>query len=222
MRRGRARGGRRWRSRGSSLLAAGCGGGTALPSVARSDRPSSADGTRRAARRTAGLRREPASASFVAFAACMTAHGHPPRPVGADGPASRSPQADRWSRPSSCRRTAGLTELLPGGGPPALAPAQEAERAKGLAGSPAACAERGVPSFLDPNGQGQFPFAAHRPSSIRARRSCRAAYEAYRSLFPSSGRSCGSVNRCASESAVLREAPIGPLPRDVHQSVAGF
>ncbi len=51
-------------------------------------------------------------------------------------------------------------KFLPGGGPPALTPAQQAAAAKGML-SFASCMRRdGVPSFPDPNGAGRFPFGS--------------------------------------------------------------
>jgi len=46
--------------------------------------------------------------------------------------------------------------FLPGGGPPALTPAEQAEHAKGMANFAGCMRKHGVPSFPDPNGQGMF------------------------------------------------------------------
>jgi hypothetical protein len=54
----------------------------------------------------------------------------------------------------ACRR------FLPGGGPPALTPAQQAEHAKALASFAACMRKKGVASFPDPDGQGRLPFGA--------------------------------------------------------------
>ena len=48
-------------------------------------------------------------------------------------------------------------KYLPGGGPPALTPAQRAEAAKAMAAFAACMRKNGVSSFPDPNGQGTFP-----------------------------------------------------------------
>ena len=53
-------------------------------------------------------------------------------------------------------------KFLPGGGPPALTPAQQAEHAKAMASFAACMRKHGVPSFPDPNGQGMFS-----PESIK-------------------------------------------------------
>jgi hypothetical protein len=47
--------------------------------------------------------------------------------------------------------------FLPGGGPPALTPAQQAAAAKGMLNFAACMRKDGVPSFPDPNGEGRFP-----------------------------------------------------------------
>jgi len=53
---------------------------------------------------------------------------------------------------------AACRKYLPGGGPPALSPAQQAAAAKAML-SFASCMRRtGVPSFPDPNGHGTFPL----------------------------------------------------------------
>jgi hypothetical protein len=48
-------------------------------------------------------------------------------------------------------------KYLPGGGPPALTPAQRAEAAKGMVAFASCMRKNGVSSFPDPTGQGTFP-----------------------------------------------------------------
>jgi hypothetical protein len=48
-------------------------------------------------------------------------------------------------------------KYLPGGGPPAISPAEQAEGVKGEVKFAACMRQHGVPGFPDPNGQGIFP-----------------------------------------------------------------
>jgi hypothetical protein len=81
---------------------------------------------------------------------------------------------------SACRK------YMPGGGPPQLTPAQQAERAKGLAALARCMRHHGVANFPEPNGQGNFP-----PGSIEQldpqSAVFQAAYKACWSLFPKVG-----------------------------------
>jgi hypothetical protein len=51
-------------------------------------------------------------------------------------------------------------KYLPGGGPPTLTPAQQAEAAKAMLRFATCMRSNGVPSFPDPNGEGRFPLGS--------------------------------------------------------------
>ena len=135
-----------------ALLAAGCGGSN-TPSVANIG---SAQTTTAA---SASGSRDPS-----AFAECMTSHGFAASLGSAANARGKelsiagvvisgnvdpsSPQFQAAMQ--ACRR------YLPGGGPPTLSPAQQAEHAKAMANFAACMRKHGVPSFPDPNGQGIF------------------------------------------------------------------
>jgi hypothetical protein len=167
---------------GLVLLGAGCGGGPAAPSVASVGTTNSAAASNEPSASDAG--RGSAATSFVAFAACMTSHG-----VSAStGPGGRGVEisaADPGS-PQLQDAQAACRTLLPGGGPPTLSPAQEAERAKGLATFAGCMRRHGVPNFPDPNGQGQFPLGSIDQLDTNST-FFQAAYAACRSLFPKLG-----------------------------------
>jgi hypothetical protein len=136
------------------VLAAGCGGSKA-PSVASLATTSP----------TAGVTTTSAVApSRTAFAACLTSHGFEASPgssaTAPDNAISvfgvviggnvdpRSPQFQ--AALAACRK------LLPGGGPPTMTPAQQAEHAKAMADFAGCMRKNGVPGFPDPNGEGMF------------------------------------------------------------------
>ena len=133
-------------------VAAGCGG-SKTPSVANIG---SAPTTTAA---SASGSRDP-----VAFARCMTSHGFT---ASLGSAANASPKELSIAGvvisgnvdPSSPRFQAAMLacrKYLPGGGPPTLTPAQQAEHAKAMASFAACMRKHGVPSFPDPNGQGMF------------------------------------------------------------------
>jgi hypothetical protein len=85
------------------------------------------------------------------------------------------------ANPSSPQFQAALNACrkdLPGGGPPALTPAQQAEAAKAMSRFAACMRSHRVPGFPDPNSKGYFPPGAIKnvdpgsPLVIRAFRSC--------------------------------------------------
>jgi hypothetical protein len=143
-----------------ALLPAGCGGSKA-PSVASLRTTTSSAG-----RTTTSA----ATPSRAAFAACLTSHGFQAAPGSAATAANDaisvggvviSGNVD----PSSPQFQAAMQachKFLPGGGPPAMTPAQRAEHAKSMASFAACMRKHGVPSFPDPNGQGMFS-----PGSIK-------------------------------------------------------
>ena len=137
-----------------ALLAAGCGGSKS-PSVASlATTTATAGATQRAS----------AKPSREAFAACLTSHGFPAS-LGSSASAPKDalsivgvivrghvdPTSPQFrAAMQACRR------FLPGGGPPAMTPAQQAEHAKAMASFAACMRKHGVPSFPDPDGQGMF------------------------------------------------------------------
>jgi len=153
--------GRRFAAAGVTILvllafaAAGCGGSKA-PSVASlGTTTSSGEGSTTTA----------AKPSTAALATCLSAHGIQAS-VGSGGGGKEitfggvtisgnvdptSPQFQAAAQ--ACRK------YLPGGGPPALTPAQQAEHAKAMASFAACMRKHGVPGFPDPNPQGFFPPA---------------------------------------------------------------
>jgi hypothetical protein len=172
---------------GLVLLAAGCGGGSTPPSVASIASPTST-----------GAGPAPSSRgpkpSRAAFAVCLTDHGFAASPGSAanaganelsiDGvqvPGKVDPSSRQFQQAlASCRA------LLPGGGPPALSPAQRAESGKAMLRFAACMRRNGVPVFPDPSGQGMFPpgsLQAIDPSSPQTR----TAFKACESLEPKVG-----------------------------------
>jgi hypothetical protein len=139
---------------GLGTLGAGCGGGSRAHSVARlaatSPRNSSSPGTSSTV---------PAAEAPLVWAQCMTSHGVAASP----GPHGRGFVITGNADPNSPRFRAAWRDcrrLMPSGGPPALSPAERAERAKGLAVFAACMRSHGLSSFPDPNGQGEFPLAS--------------------------------------------------------------
>jgi hypothetical protein len=141
-----------------ALLAAGCGGSKA-PTVASLGATSSTG---------AGTTTSAAAPSREAFAACLSSHGFQAAPGSAGAAPDNALSVDGvvvagHVDPSSPQFRAAMQacrKLLPGGGPPALTPAQEAEHAKAMASFAACMRKRGVPRFPDPNGQGMFSLGS--------------------------------------------------------------
>jgi hypothetical protein len=143
-----------------ALVAGGCAGSKA-PSVASLGTTSTPGETTTSA----------AKPSRAAFASCLSSHGFHASVGSAAATGSRSlsvfgvviggnidpSSAQFQSALQACRK------FLPGGGPPALTPAQQAEHAKAMASFAACMRKHGVPSFPDPNGQGMFS-----PGSLKA------------------------------------------------------
>jgi hypothetical protein len=139
---------------------AGCGGSHA-PAVASltSTAPAGAAGSPGA---------QSAKPSSAAFASCLGSHGFSAS-VGSAASAGNQvlsiagvivtgnvdPSSSQFQAAvQACRK------YLPGGGPPSLSPAQQAEAAKAMTSFAACMRKNGVPNFPDPNGQGRFPLAA--------------------------------------------------------------
>lgn len=133
-------------------VAAGCGG-SKTPSVANIG---SAQTTTAASASVSG---DPA-----AFARCMTSHGF----AASLGSAAKANGKELSIAgvvisghvdPSSPQFQAAMQacrKYLPGGGPPTVTPAQQAEHAKAMASFAACMRKHGVPNFPDPNSQGMF------------------------------------------------------------------
>jgi hypothetical protein len=106
--------------------------------------------------------------SSAALAACLTSHGFAAS-VGSAANASGNtvslggvvvsgnvdPSSSQFQAAmQACRR------FLPGGGPPALTPAEQAEHAKAMLSFAVCMRKHGVASFPDPDGEGRFPLGS--------------------------------------------------------------
>jgi|SRR6516165_3433229 len=140
------------------VLVAGCGAGGRSPDVASlGTTPATTTGAKPIV---------PLGGSFTKFVTCMRRHG-----VNAElGPQGRgvSLQGDVGG-PLLARAQAACRKYQPGGGPPALTPAQQAQRARALLAFARCMRQHGVPSFPDPNGQGGFAKPNVDLSSPKAR-----------------------------------------------------
>jgi len=125
--------------------------------------------------------------SRAGFAACMTSHGFPASvgsgsgqiQVGGVNISGADPESRQFqSAMQACRK------YLPGGGPPAMTPAQRATWAAGLARFAACIRRHGVPSFPDPDGDGGLPLGTLGQSFVQSSAFQR-AYAACKSLLPS-------------------------------------
>jgi hypothetical protein len=162
-----------------ALLAEGCGG-SKTPSVASLGTTSPGGST---------TTTSPAKPSRAAFASCLSSHGFQASVGSAATAGSRALTVfgvviDGNVDPSSAQFQSALQacrKFLPGGGPPALTPAQQAEHAKAMASFAACMRKHGVPSFPDPDGQGLFS-----PSSIKG-------LDPTSPLFQSAFKDCASL-----------------------------
>lgn len=131
------------------LLAAGCGSGGGSPQVANL-----ATTTTSTATSTKPI--VPRNGSFQKFVTCMQQHGIQAQ-VGAGGhgvSVKNTPKGVNMDRAQiACKK------YLPGGGPPALTPAEVAQRAKAMLAFAKCIRQHGVPNFPDPNGQGEFDLS---------------------------------------------------------------
>lgn len=140
------------------IVADGCGGSKPR-SVASLTSTSSSAGSKAAT--------SPKRPSRAALAACFRAHGFQAA-VGSPGNGSdrvisiagvvipgADPESPRFQQTmQACRR------YLPGGGPPAMSPAQRAAWAKAMAKFAACIRKHGVPDFPNPTPSGMFSESA--------------------------------------------------------------
>lgn len=95
----------------------------------------------------------PRGGSFQKFVTCLQQHGVQAQ-LGQGGKGvmvQGTPKGVNMDQAqTACRR------WLPGGGPPALTPAQVAQRATAMLAFAKCIRKHGVPNFPDPNGQGEF------------------------------------------------------------------
>lgn len=169
-----------------AFAAAGCGGSKS-PAVASLETTASAGTT------TSTSGAGTTTPSRNAFATCMGSHGFEATLGSAATAGSRTlsvfgvqfsgvdPSSPQFqSAMQTCQK------LLPGGGPPALTPAEQAAHAKGMANFASCMRKNGVPSFPDPNGQGMFT-----PSSLEQLQPSsplfQTAYKACLALMPKVG-----------------------------------
>jgi len=140
------------------LVATGCGGGSKSPSVANIGASTSAGSTTTAA----------AKPSSAALAQCFTDHGFTAS-IGSNGSSgNRSIQIAGVTigsnvDPSSPQFQAAMQacrKYLPGGGPPAETPAEQAAARKAMTAFAACMRKHGVPNFPDPNSEGIFSIAS--------------------------------------------------------------
>jgi hypothetical protein len=147
---------------GLALLAAGCGGGSRSPAVASLGTTTSAGATST----TGGGNTKSTSPTAAALASCFTSHGFTAA-VGSGGIAGTriklpgiafSGNADPGS-PQFRAAMRACRKYLPGGGPPSLTPAEQAEIRRHLVALAECTRKHGVPDFPDPNGQGQHDLS---------------------------------------------------------------
>ncbi len=179
-------------STGLALLAAGCGGSSKAPVVASlAPAGQTAPGNEAAGKGpTSPGRSSPATTpSTTAFATCLGAHGFPASPGTGKSGLSIFGVSLGSVDPSSAQFQAALQacrKFLPGGGPPSLTPAQQAEHTKALAAFAGCMRKNGVASFPDPDGQGQFPVASIGKLDPKSP-GFQAAYKACEPLLPTFG-----------------------------------
>jgi hypothetical protein len=138
------------------VLAAGCGGGAKSPGVA------SLGGTTTSSSNPSAPSGGPgkgSTADFVAFAHCMEKYGIDVQ-IGQGGHGisispggGASPKSSEFQKAQqSCQK------YLPGGGPKALTPAQQAQNLKELVKLASCMRKHGYPTFPDPDSEGNFDF----------------------------------------------------------------
>ena len=166
---------------GLGFLAGGCGGGSKAPSVASLGAGTSTD-TTTSASSTSGPPGN-ATASFVAFGNCMTKHGirvsvgvaaggRGAKITIGGGGGSNSPDPAS-SQFQAAQRT--CQKLLPGGGPQALTPAQQAQARQRALAIAVCMRSHGLPNFPDPTSQGMINLSGIDPNSSQfqaAMRTC--------------------------------------------------
>jgi hypothetical protein len=172
------------------VAVAGCGG-SKPPSVASLGTTTSNGG---AASTSGAGTGNSGSPSAAALAACFSSHGFAASVGSTSAAPSRAlkiagvtisgnvnPESTQFQAAmQACRK------FLPGGGPPALTPAQQAEAAQAMLSFAACMRKHGVPDFPDPNGQGRFPLGmigklGSNPAALAT------AYNSCKSLEPKFG-----------------------------------
>ena len=175
------------------FLVAGCGGSNG-PGVANIAATTTAPASGSASVRP----------SASAFASCLVSHGFQAA-VGSSG-AGRSlsifgvtvtgnvdPSSPQFqSALQACRKD------LPGGGPPQLTPAQQAEHAKAMARFAGCMRSHGVPDFPDPDAQGMFT-----PGQLEK-------LDPASSFFQSAFKSCGSLQSKVGPRLAFGERDVSP------------
>lgn len=142
---------------GLGVAAAGCGGGPKKPSVASLGPTTAATTTTTTGGGSSGGPPKPNTAALVRFQHCMQAHGVPVSiqaggrgiSIRVGGPGSAGPGASQMQKAQqACQK------LLPGGGPKAATPAQQAEQRQNLLKLAQCMRKHGYPNFPDPDSQG--------------------------------------------------------------------
>lgn len=142
-----------------ALIAAGCGGSKAL-SVASVATTTSAGGASSATGAASAASARPSTAALIT---CFASHGFQAT-AGSGGSGNSitfggvtiSGNVDPDS-PQFQAATQACSKYLPGGGPPAMTPAQQAAAAKANLSLAECMRKNGVSNFPDPNSQGRFP-----------------------------------------------------------------
>ena len=136
---------------GLAVLVAGCGGGSNKPSVA------SLGGTTTTTGSGSTSAPKGVTTSFAAFVNCMQRHGVQAQ-LGQGGHGISISGVDPGSQTLQ-RAQHACQKLLPGGGPKALTPAQQAQVVKQMVEIASCMRKHGFPNFPDPDGQGFFDFS---------------------------------------------------------------
>jgi hypothetical protein len=143
---------------GLALLAAGCGGGSKTPGVARIGAATTTAAVSGGS--PAGPTPGPAQkADLVAFVNCMQKHGIQAQ-LGQGGEGISITAGGGPNSPLLQKAQQACQKLLPGGGPHALSPAQAAENLRGLVALASCMRTHGYPNFPDPTGQGVFNLSS--------------------------------------------------------------
>jgi hypothetical protein len=161
------------------IAAAGCGSGSSAPGVA------SLGATGGTSPSTTTAQTASAGSDSSKLAACFRSHGFPATSASGGGGGSSGeltihlpgvsisgdPQSPQFqSAMQACRK------YLPGGGPPALTPAQQAESRRELTRFAACMRKHGVAGFPNPTSQGTFPIGSLQPLGLTSPQSQAAAH----------------------------------------------
>jgi hypothetical protein len=143
------------------LIAAGCGGGKPSPGVAALGPATTTTPAQNAAGGAQGQGPAPGGdrTAFVAFVNCMQKHGIQAQ-LGQGGQGVSISGGGGKNSPQFAAAQKDCQKLLPGGGPQALSPAQQAQNVKQLVKLAACMRTHGFPSFPDPTSQGVFNLSA--------------------------------------------------------------